>query len=237
MAMKKVMMIAVCCTLLLSSCGTYAGMGAGTGAFFGGQIGSTIGGLTGGYRGHALGTLVGMASGAAIGAAVGAEQDAAQERQHQQYVQQRRQKMRQRAEEIQYRNYDYNAPTSSYNAESTVEPIQNLATIRNLQLNIDGGSTMPRGGEAKITFELMNSSEAALYDVMPDISLTAPNKHIFISPSITVECITPGEGIRYTAHIWTSKRVRPGSYTFNVTARQEGKIITQTKQVRIEVTK
>lgn len=235
--MKKVIMMAACCTILLSSCGTYAGAGAGTGAYFGGHIGSAIGGITGGYRGHALGSLIGMASGAAIGAAVGAEQDAAIQRQQERRMEQRRQEMR-RAEEREYRNdYNYAPAEPTVSMESLVETVQNLATIRNLQLNIEGGNTMRRGGEAKITFELMNTSEAALYDVMPDVTLSAPAKHIFVSPNITVECITPGEGIRYTAKVWTSRNVRPGTYTFNVCARQEGKIITQNQQVRIEITK
>lgn len=235
--MKKVIMMAACCTILLSSCGTYAGAGAGTGALFGGHIGSTIGGLTGGYRGHAIGSLIGMASGAAIGAAVGAEQDAAVERQHQLYQERRREDARRYSHNRPGRDYSYEAPAPSYNAESNAEPIQELATIRNVQLSIDGGSTMQRGGEAKITFELINTSETALYDVMPDVSLTSPDKNIFISPSITVECITPGEGIRYTAHIWSAKRTRPGTYTFNIGARQEGKIITPSKQVRMEIVK
>lgn len=233
--MKKVIMIAACCTILLSSCGTYAGVGAGTGAYFGGHLGSAIGGLTGGYRGHALGTIIGMASGAAIGAAVGAEKDAELERQHEQYYERRNHRIRSRHEGMTREHREYETP--AYDMQSIAEPIQEGVTLRNLQVHIDGGNTMQRGGEAKITFELMNTSETALYDVMPEVTLSTPSKHIFISPNINIECITPGEGVRYTAHIKTTKYVRPGTYTFNITARQDGFFITKSQQVQIDIVK
>lgn len=62
-------------TLLVSSCGTYAGTGAYAGAGLGSILGSAIGGLSDGSRGSDLGTIVGMAGGAVVGAAIGNAQD------------------------------------------------------------------------------------------------------------------------------------------------------------------
>ncbi len=73
--MKKNIVILCAATMMLASCGTYAGAGAGQGAYFGGILGSAIGGITGGHRGHDLGTILGMAGGAALGAAIGSAAD------------------------------------------------------------------------------------------------------------------------------------------------------------------
>ena len=59
--MKKMMVLAVGATLLLSSCSSYTGAGAYTGAQFGSILGSAIGGISGGPRGSDIGTIVGMA--------------------------------------------------------------------------------------------------------------------------------------------------------------------------------
>ena len=78
--MKKTLLVSVSALLLLSSCGTYTGMGAYTGGTFGSIIGSAIGGISGGRHGSDVGTLIGMAGGAMVGAAVGAAADKAQQR-------------------------------------------------------------------------------------------------------------------------------------------------------------
>ena len=73
--MKKVMLLIVGASLLLSSCGTYEASGAYVGSGIGAILGSAIGGIAGGGRGSDLGTIVGMASGAALGAAIGSAAD------------------------------------------------------------------------------------------------------------------------------------------------------------------
>lgn len=58
--MKKMMVLAVGATLLLSSCSSNTGAGAYTGAQFGSILGSAIGGISGGPRGSDIGTIVGL---------------------------------------------------------------------------------------------------------------------------------------------------------------------------------
>lgn len=75
--MKKIFVLALCSTLMMSSCGTYTGSGAYAGGSIGSILGSAIGGLSGGPRGSDVGTIIGMAGGAAVGAIIGSQADQA----------------------------------------------------------------------------------------------------------------------------------------------------------------
>lgn len=91
--MKKVMIIAVVCALMVSSCGTHTGSGAYAGAQLGSILGTAIGGISGGYRGSSVGTVVGMVGGAVVGAAVGSAADKREKQEvheHYQRVQERK---------------------------------------------------------------------------------------------------------------------------------------------------
>lgn len=77
--MRRIFIMALGASVLLSGCGTYAGSGAYAGATLGSVLGSAVGGITGGYRGSDIGTLVGMAGGAAVGGAIGAQADKARQ--------------------------------------------------------------------------------------------------------------------------------------------------------------
>ena len=109
--MKKTLLVSLSALLLLSSCGTYTGMGAYTGGTFGSIIGSAIGGISGGRHGSNVGTLIGMAGGAMVGAAVGAAADNAQQREYEQYKADRQQRMENRQ-----RNYGGQVQTQSQNS-------------------------------------------------------------------------------------------------------------------------
>lgn len=77
--MKKTIVILLCATLIVSSCGPNETMGAYTGSMFGDMLGSAIGGIVGGRHGHEVGSLIGTIGGAAAGAAIGVSHDRAQE--------------------------------------------------------------------------------------------------------------------------------------------------------------
>lgn len=83
--MKKSTVLSLSALLLLSSCGTYTGLGAYAGASFGTKLGSAIGGIAGGPRGSDIGTIVGMAGGAIVGGAIGAQADQAQQQERSRY--------------------------------------------------------------------------------------------------------------------------------------------------------
>ena len=99
--MKKVLVLAVCASLLVSSCDTYAGAGAYAGSTLGSILGSAIGGISDGPRGSDIGTIVGMAAGAVIGGAIGNAADQAKQRDYDQYQYDRAQRQAERCRQAQ----------------------------------------------------------------------------------------------------------------------------------------
>ena len=71
--MKKIVVLGVATTLLLSSCDTYM-RHTYAGASLGGVLGSAVGGIAGGARGSDIGTIIGMVGGAAVGSAMDANE-------------------------------------------------------------------------------------------------------------------------------------------------------------------
>ena len=60
---------------------------------------------------------------------------------------------------------------------------------------------------------------------VPSVVLSERNRHIAISPSIHVESIAPGHGIRYTAMVKPDRRLRDGRARFALTVLQCNKSI------------
>lgn len=258
-SMKKIGLILVSALLLLSSCGSYTGMGAYTGGTFGSIIGSAIGGIAGGRHGSDVGTLIGMAGGAAVGAAVGAAADNAQQRQYEQYQTDRQQRM-----ESRQRNYDSQAQSSydqtdnsgfdpsgsgddrlyGFGEDFGTAPVlrsDKLADIeirnaRIMDASRDGELT--RGEEARMVFEIYNNSSEPAYQVLPTVSEVTGNKHIRISENVLVECIAPGKGIRYTAVIKADDHLKDGEAVVRIGVFQRNKEITsQTREFRMKTSK
>ena len=246
--MKKFFIILLGSSLLLNSCDTYTGSGAYAGGSIGSILGSAIGGLSGGPRGSDVGTIVGMAGGAIIGAAVGNQAD---------------QRMQQRKNESYSgfdssnsgddRIYDFNgsdytgnysaqAPTSSI-PSSTVEelgtnlsysPQLDIVNARFVDDNED--RKLNRNENCKIIFEIVNHSNQTVYDVVPTVVETTRNKHIFISPSIHVEHIAPGKGVRYTAMVKADNRLKDGNARFCVSVIHGDKSISKVNEFNIPTT-
>ena len=105
------------------------------------------------------------------------------------------------------------------------KPIQNAFVDRN------GNGVLHAGEEAKVSFEIINNSSAIIYDVKPTVVETTGNKYIHISPSILVESIMPGKGVRYTATVRADKKLKNGNAVFRVAVRQgENDITSQIKE-------
>ncbi len=157
--------------LLLSSCGTYTETGATTGAWFGSIIGSAIGGLSGGPRGSDVGTLIGMAGGAIVGAAVGQAADEA----HQKKVEQYEQRRMDRGSVQRQSDYDY--PDDRIYMDNTPARTPDVLEIRRPML-IDSSrdQVLARGEEARIVFEVYNTTDKILYRVRPNVTEISGNK-------------------------------------------------------------
>lgn len=141
---------------------------------------------------------------------------------------------------------DYSAaqPDTRVPAESSVNklaggylyaPNIEIVNARFVDDNQDG--VLSRNEVGKIIFEVMNRSEKPVYDVQPSVLETTGNPHIYISPSIHVESIAPGKGIRYTALVKADKKLKTGRVAFAVTVLQGQKSISKVTEFNIRTGK
>ena len=98
----------------------------------------------------------------------------------------------------------------------------------------DGNGVLHAGEEAKVAFEIMNNSSAIIYDVKPTVLETTGNKNIHISPSILVESIMPGKGVKYTATVRADRKLKNGKAVFRVAVMQgQNDITSQIKEFEV----
>lgn len=118
---------------------------------------------------------------------------------------------------------DYSAqqPQTNMPMQSSVEslagglkytPTLEIRNARFVDDNQDG--LISRGELSKIIFEVYNTGNQVVYDVQPTVVEMTGNKHLFISPSMHVEKIMPGKGIRYTALVKADNRLKDGNAKF-----------------------
>ena len=264
--MKKVILLMLCSSLVMSSCDTYTGSGAYAGGSIGSILGSAIGGLSGGPRGSDLGTIIGMAGGAVVGAVIGSQADQAQADREAAYQQERVERRSgsdysntpvtdnpeifdsnnggdDRLYDFKGKDYtgDYSAqqPTTSMptatveelGARFSYSPTLEIVNARFVDDNED--NCLNRNETCKVIFEIVNRSYAPVYDVVPTVVETTGNKHIFISPSIHVEKISPGSGVRYTAMVKADRKLKDGMARFCVSVIHEGKSISKINEFNI----
>lgn len=264
--MKKVILLTLCSSLVMSSCDTYTGSGAYAGGSIGSILGSAIGGLSGGPRGSDMGTIIGMAGGAVVGAVIGSQADQAQADREAAYQQDRVERRSgsdysntpvtdnpeifdsnnggdDRLYDFKGKDYtgDYSAqqPTTSMptatveelGARFSYSPTLEIVNARFVDDNED--NCLNRNETCKVIFEIVNRGHEPVYDVVPTVVETTGNKHIFISPSIHVEKISPGSGVRYTAMVKADRKLKDGMARFCVSVIHEGKSISKVNEFNI----
>ena len=264
--MKKVILLMLCSSLVMSSCDTYTGSGAYAGGSIGSILGSAIGGLSGGPRGSDMGTIIGMAGGAVVGAVIGSQADQAQADREAAYQQDRAERRSgsdysntpvtdnpeifdsnnggdDRLYDFKGKDYtgDYSAqqPTTSMPSATVEElgarfsysPTLEIVNARFVDDNED--NCLNRNETCKVIFEILNRGYKPVYDVVPTVVEITGNKHIFISPSIHVEKISPGSGVRYTAMVKADRKLKDGMARFCVSVIHEGKSISKVNEFNI----
>lgn len=137
-------------------------------------------------------------------------------------------------------NYSAQTPKEQMPQNSSVEDLAQTFTytpsieIRNARFvddNEDG--KIQRDEICKIIFEVINRGNQPLTDVVPTVIEANGNRHIFISPSMHIESIAPGKGIRYTAVIKADSRLKEGNARFCVSVIQGGKAISKISEFNI----
>lgn len=136
---------------------------------------------------------------------------------------------------------DYSAqqPTTSMPSASVEElgarfsysPTLEIVNARFVDDNED--NCLNRNETCKVIFEILNRGYKPVYDVVPTVVETTGNKHIFISPSIHVEKISPGSGVRYTAMVKADRKLKDGMARFCVSVIHEGKSISKVNEFNI----
>ena len=227
--MKKFVVLSLGAVLLFCSCGTYVETGATTGGWFGSIIGSAIGGIAGGPRGSDVGTLIGMAGGAVVGAAIGQAAEEAQQKKMEEYQQRR----------IERGQGDYQ-PRYGYPENRGYETREKeVLEIRHPMLvDTSRDQILSRGEEARVVFEVFNTSTKPVYRITPSVTEITGNKHIEISDNVMIESIEPGKGIRYTALIRADNRLKDGEAVFRIGVFQGNREqSSQAREFRIQTSK
>ena len=136
-------------------------------------------------------------------------------------------------------DYSAQTPTTSMptatveelGARFSYSPTLEIVNARFVDDNED--NCLNRNETCKVIFEIVNRGHAPVYDVVPTVVETTGNKHIFISPSIHVEKISPGSGVRYTAMVKADRKLKDGMARFCVSVIHEGKSISKVNEFNI----
>ena len=117
-----------------------------------------------------------------------------------------------------------------YKKQPVQQPISQLK-LRKIRFIDDNRSHVIDAGEnSKIIFEIMNEGRNPVYNVVPVVETVGKVKHLGISPSVMVEEILPGEGIRYTASIHAGEKLKDGEVTFRVAVADENGVICDSQE-------
>lgn len=140
-------------------------------------------------------------------------------------------------------NYTAQQPVTSMPSATVEElgtklsysPALEIVNARFVDANED--YSLNRNETCKIIFEVMNRGQFPVYDVVPTVIEKTGNKHIFISPSIHVEKIAPGSGVRYTAMVKADRKLKDGTARFCVSVIHEGRSISKVNEFTIPTKK
>jgi len=123
-------------------------------------------------------------------------------------------------------------------AQPQNERTRDIVELRKPRFQDDNNDNiLVRNEMAQVTFEIFNNGTEPLYNVDPIVEETTGNKHVYISPTLSVQRIDPGKGIRYTALITTDKWLKNGNITLKVYARQGARTITAIQEFNIPTRK
>ena len=109
-------------------------------------------------------------------------------------------------------------PVRSYTpaAASRQSPFCNLQIHRIRFIDENRDHVISANESGKVIFEIMNEGTEPVYNVVPSVIETTGMKHIRISPSVMVERILPGNGIKYTATISAGRKLKNGNVTIRL---------------------
>lgn len=122
---------------------------------------------------------------------------------------------------------------------TTVTPANASLEIRHVRIQDSSRDrVLSRGEEARVVFEVFNTSSRPAYRIQPFVTETTGNRHIRISENVMVESIMPGGGIRYTASIKAGSRLKDGRAIIRIGVLQGNQEIrTQTREFTLQTSR
>ena len=106
--------------------------------------------------------------------------------------------------------------------------------IRNARFTDDSGDGILQARETgKLTFEIFNHTGMTWRNIVPTVAEADANRYIYISPSILVEEIAPGQGIRYTATVKADRRIKSEGIRLLVSAVRNGEPVSYVTVVKV----
>lgn len=138
---------------------------------------------------------------------------------------------------------DFNADTTGYGSSSVSASTLARADAERLEIknvcftDANGDGILEADEEGKMVFEIYNHSDLPFFGIIPTVKEAEDNRHIQISPSITVEQIAPGSGIRYTASVKADRRIKNGEARLLVSAEHDGKPVSYVTVVKVNTKK
>lgn len=120
-----------------------------------------------------------------------------------------------------------------YNAAKGTFTHNNIE-IRNVSFaDSDNDGALSGDETGKIMFEVYNRGDMAIRNIEPTVTTDADKRDIYISPSIMVESIAPGHGIRYTAAVKAPRKIKDGNIKLLVSASRQGKPVSYVTVVSV----
>ena len=146
------------------------------------------------------------------------------------------------AQVAQPQDYNTTQPVTVGHLERKAQPqnerTRDIVELRKPRFQDDNNDNiLVRNEMAQVKFEIFNNGTEPLYNVDPIVEETTGNKHVYISPTLSVQRIDPGKGIRYTALVTTDKWLKNGNITLKVYARQGTRTITAIQEFNIPTRK
>ena len=138
---------------------------------------------------------------------------------------------------------DFNADTTGYGSSSVSASTLERADAERLDIknvsftDANGDGILEADEEGKMVFEIYNHSDLPVFSIIPTVKEAEDNRHIQISPSILVEQIGPGSGIRYTASVKADRRIKDGEARLLVSAEHDGKPVSYVTVVKVNTMK
>lgn len=138
---------------------------------------------------------------------------------------------------------DFNADTTRYGSSSVSASTLERADAERLEIknvsftDANGDGILEADEEGKMVFEIYNHSDLPVFGIIPTVKEAEDNRHIHISPSILVEQIGPGSGIRYTASVKADRRIKDGEARLLVSAEHDGKPVSYVTVVKVNTKK